>query len=223
MATKDTVTIKRSAQGQWSSPWIFVLATMCAVIGLGNMWKFPYLVGENGGGSFVIIYLICIIVVDVPLLMVELMIGRLARRNPFGAMKQLSLASKRNPVWRWVGALSILTGAVLLSYYSIIAGWGLYYVFEAGMGNFVQATPEEVGNTFSLFLSNPIALLFGQLTIMILTVGIVMLGIQKGLEYAIRFLFPSMLLILVLLIIYALVTSLDTFKQATIFLFVSVV
>src|SRR5690554_8062850 len=111
---------EKSIHGEWSSRWAFILAATGSAVGLGNIWKFPYITGQNGGGAFVLVYLACIAIVGLPIMMAELMIGRHTRRDAVGAF--LALAGRRSP-WRFAGWISVCAAFVILSYYSVVAGW----------------------------------------------------------------------------------------------------
>lgn len=198
---------RRSIHGEWSSRWAFILAATGAAVGLGNIWKFPYIAGENGGGAFVFVYLICIILLGVPIMTAEIMLGRHGRQNPANSMKSVALDSKCSPQWLWVGALGIIASFLILSYYSVIAGWALDYVFQALLGHFNQATPEQIGHLFDKLIGNPWKLIFWQTLIVASTTGVVVCGVEKGLERSVRVMFPSMLVLLFIIILYSLDTG----------------
>lgn len=203
---------------RWSSKWTFILATTGAAVGLGNIWKFPYVAGVNGGGAFVLIYLLCVLIVGLPLLIAELILGRHGRQNPVAALRSIALESGRSPHWNLLGALCTFSGFLILSYYSMIAGWALDYVVQTALGNLRHADASYISAHFSALVSNPYRLIFWHSIIIIITVYIVMSGIRDGLERYILYLFPSMLFILVLLVIFAAVAT-DTFIDSLVFLF----
>ena len=117
---------------QWSSKASFILAAAGSAVGLGNIWKFPYIAGENGGAAFLFIYLICIVLVGLPILNVEILLGRATQKNPVGAFKTLT----DKPFWKYVGALGVFASFTILSFYSIVGGWSVAYTFEALKGTF---------------------------------------------------------------------------------------
>ncbi|MEE9452360.1 MAG: sodium-dependent transporter [Gammaproteobacteria bacterium] len=207
----------KSALGQWSSGWTFILATTGAAVGLGNIWKFPYVAGANGGGAFVLVYLACIALIGVPLLTAEIMLGRRGRQNPIYSMRNVALESNRSPRWKLAGVLCILSGFFILSYYSVIAGWALSYVIESSLGHFKGATAQQVQEIFSTLTNSPLRLIFWNTIIMMGTVTMVMFGVQKGLERTVRFIFPGLIIILFLLVFYAGTTG--YFRQGLAFLF----
>lgn len=214
----STNPLQHSVQGTWSSKWAFILVTTGAAVGLGNIWKFPYIAGENGGGSFVLVYLICIVLVGIPLMIAELAIGRLAHENPIHAMRDLALRSNRSALWEGVAALGVLAGAIILSYYSLIAGWAFKYVFISATGHLQDISASGANTLFNTFLANPLSLMFWHTLIMFITVVIAIFGINKGIERSVCYLFPSMLVILFVLLGYVAVTS-DHFMAGFLFLF----
>jgi len=204
-------------KSRWSSYWGFIFATAGAAVGLGNIWKFPYIAGENGGGAFVLIYLACILFIGFPLLIAEVMIGRRGRQNPAYAIANVAEESKVSRKWGVVGGINILASFLILSYYSVIAGWSLDYVFQAVTGNFVKTTTTKVHYEFKQLIFDPWELATWHTIISLSTIGIVSLGVERGLERAVRYLFPAMFVLLVLLVGY----SMDSgyFIQAVKFLF----
>src|SRR5690606_19068971 len=122
---------RTSLHGHWSSRAAFILAATGAAVGLGNVWKFPYLAGENGGGAFVLVYLACVLAVGVPVLIAEMLLGRRGRRNPIATMRLLSDEEAGSSRWHFVAWMGVVTGMLILSYYSVVAGWTLAYVVES--------------------------------------------------------------------------------------------
>ena len=117
-----------SARGMWSNRWLFVLAAAGSAVGLGNIWKFPYIAGENGGGAFVLVYLACIFVVGIPVMVSEVMLGREGRASPIITMRNLAKSAGRSQKWTFIGWLGVVAGFLILSYYAVIAGWAMKYV-----------------------------------------------------------------------------------------------
>lgn len=198
---------RQSLHGEWSSRWVFVLAATGAAVGLGNVWKFPYIAGVNGGAAFVLIYLVFVMLIGVPLLMAEIFLGRTGRRNPALTMRELALESGRSKHWKWVGVIGILSGFLILSYYCVIAGWALDYAFKAASGSFQKLSPEHVRNMFNELISNPVELLQWHTIIILVTTMIVARGVQAGLERSIRLMFPAMVILLLVLLGYVLNTG----------------
>lgn len=197
-----------SVQGaSWSSRTTFILAAVGAAVGLGNIWKFPYLTGASGGGAFVVVYLICAVVVAVPILIGELLVGRRGHRSPAIAMQQLAAESGGSKVWWLVGALGIVVAYLILSYYSVIAGWALSYVVSSASGTFAGSSAEAVASHFSSLLGDPWTLIFWHTMFMTLTVAVVARGLEHGIERAVTFMMPALFIMLLLLIAYAAVTA----------------
>lgn len=208
---------RKSIHGQWSSRWAFVLAATGSAVGLGNIWKFPYIAGENGGGAFVLIYLICICLIGVPIMMAEIMLGRRGRQNPVMTMETLAQEESSSSAWRYLGIMGVLAGFFILSYYSVIAGWALSYILEAVTGTFVNSSPDKVGEVFSGLVSSPGKLLFWHTLFMMMTMFVVARGVRSGLEKAVRWLMPGLFIILVLLVGYAMAEG--SFEHGINFLF----
>ena len=190
-----------SRHGQWSSRWLFVLAAAGSAVGIGNIWKFPYIAGENGGGAFVIIYLVCVALVGIPIMMSEVMLGREGRSSPINAMRKLIGASNSKPFWVMIGWLGVLAGIFILSYYAVVAGWAMNYVWLTAAGTFENVEPALASGTFDAFLDNPWQLMFWQTLFMVITVWIVGHGVTKGLEAAIRLFMPMLFVLLLVLLV----------------------
>lgn len=198
-------TVRTSIHGYWSSRFAFVLAASGSAIGLGNIWKFPYMAGENGGGAFVLLYLVCVALFGVPVMMAEILLGRRGRSSPMNTMRVLAAEEKCSSSWNLLGLMGVLAGFLILSYYSVIAGWALDYVFEIGSGSFVNVTRDEAGEVFTNLISSPRRLLFWHTLFMVLTMVVVARGVSKGLETAVRLLMPALLFLVLVMIAYAMV------------------
>ncbi len=178
----------------------FILAATGSAIGLGNLWKFPFITWENGGGAFVLVYLMCIAAVGLPIMMAELLIGRKGQKSVVGALKDVV-----GPAWGWLGLWGVLCGFVLLSYYTVIAGWSLYYFAKSSswmINGFPTGT--NMGELFGAQSGNGALQLGLSLAFSIATVSIVYFGVQKGIERIAKLFLPVLFGILVLLLISAL-------------------
>ncbi|MCW8809934.1 MAG: sodium-dependent transporter [Ignavibacteriaceae bacterium] len=197
----------------WGSKAGFILAAAGSAIGLGNIWKFPYIAGENGGASFVLIYLICIAVIGLPVLIAEILIGRTTQRNPVGAFYKLS----NSKFWAAVGGMGVVAGFLILSFYAIIAGWSIGYIIEAINGNFFNfPEPASSAEHFQNLVGN-IPWIMGYFAFfMVLTMVIVFSGIQKGIERASKIMMPLLFILLIILMIRGL--TLDGASQGLDFL-----
>ncbi len=194
---------RTSIHGYWSSRFAFVLAAAGSAVGLGNIWKFPYMAGDSGGGAFVLLYLICIVLFGIPVMMSEVLLGRRGRSSPVNTMSTLAAEEKRSNSWSLLGLMGVLAGFLILSYYSVIAGWALAYVVEIGSGTFVQISSEGAGDIFNSLISNPTRLIFWHTIFMVLTIAVVVRGVNKGLETAVRFLMPALFVLILVMIVYA--------------------
>ena len=211
-------TQQSAARGLWSSRWVFFLAATGSAVGLGNIWKFPYITGENGGGAFVLVYLGCILLIGIPLLMAEVMIGRRGRQNPDGAVARLAREAGVSPHWHTVGWLGGFTGFLILSFYVVVAGWALAYVPTTLSGSFTGADAAASAALFDALLADPLRLVLYGSAVLAVTMLIVGLGVRDGLERALRFMMPGLFLLLLGLVGYAAVAG--DFARAVEFLFV---
>ena len=194
---------KESIHGVWGSRWVFILAATGSAVGLGNIWKFPYIVGENGGGAFVLIYLLCIAVVGIPIMMGEVLIGRRARQSPINALRSLASEADASPFWKYVGWMGAIAGFLILSYYSVIAGWAIMYVFRLGLGRFEGAPAEVVEESFNSLLADPLTLGLLHTAFLVATMVIVGRGVNQGIETAVKVLMPALFVLLAVLLGYS--------------------
>ena len=208
----------KASHGQWSSRFGFILAATGSAVGLGNIWKFPYMTGVSGGSAFVLTYLLCITLIGVPILIMEWLIGRRAQQNPIQAMEFVARQEGRSPAWKVLGFVGILGAFLILSFYSVIGGWALDYLFLTGSGTFQGMTGKETGAVFEGFLANAGSLMLWHTVFMGLTVWIVAMGVTTGLERASRIMMPGLALVLLILVGYAAVAT-DSFGRAAAFLF----
>ena len=208
---------RKSIHGQWSSRLIFVLAATGSAVGLGNVWKFPYMAGENGGGAFVIIYLLCIAVIGIPIMMAEVLLGRRGRQSPINTMSTLATDAGVSQRWDLLGWIGVVSGFLIMSFYSVIAGWALAYVLEAVSGSFQGFSGESSANAFVGHISNPGVTTFWHTVFSVMTVIVIAKGVRSGLEKAVKVLMPTLFVLLVLLLGYAINTG--YFEQGLSFLF----
>lgn len=186
----------------WSTRLAFILAAAGSSVGLGNIWKFPYITGEYGGGAFVLFYLGCIAAIGLPVMMTEVMLGRRARRSPIGAMRYNSEAETGRRRWGFIGVIATLTAFLILSFYSVIAGWALPFVLYAAGGAFTGTSPEEIGALYGSLMSSPADLTIWHTLFMALTVAVSAAGVRAGVERAVRWLMPALAVMLVMLVGY---------------------
>jgi len=198
----------------------FILAATGSAIGLGNLWKFPYITLENNGGAFVLVYIACVALVGAPIMMAEILVGRKTQLSPVGAFKKLADGRPGGASWSLLGFLGVLAGFTILSYYSVVAGWTIHYTWLALSGKLSElaASPEVLGTYFgNEFLADGPSQVRYHVLFMGLTVGAVFFGVRGGIERVAKILMPTLFLILVTLVIYS--TTTPGFGQAMSFLF----
>jgi len=182
----------------WGSKFGFVLAASGSAIGLGNIWKFPYITGENGGAAFIFVYLICIAIVGLPVVVAEILMGRTTQRNPVGAFRKLS-GSK---FWTTIGGLGVVAGFIILSFYTVIAGWSMGYMIEALQGNFSQLTTAAQANAhFNSLVGDPTWMIGFYTIFFVFTMAVVFLGVKDGIEKGSKIMMPILFIILIILMI----------------------
>lgn len=197
---------------QWSSRMGFVLAATGSAVGLGNIWKFPYMVGESGGAAFVLVYLVCIFLIGLPILVSEWLLGRRGQKNPINTMRDMAEKNNASKAWVLVGISGVLGAFLILSFYSVIGGWSLAYIKDAVVNNFAGQNADGIGAIFNGLLASPAQLLVWHSVFMLLVIGIVARGVTKGLEGAATILMPALGALLLVLVAYGATTS--GFSQA---------
>ena len=207
----------QSVHGQWSSRFMFIIAATGAAVGLGNIWKFPYIMGQNGGGAFVLLYLLCILLIGIPVLMAEVMIGRRGRQSPGWSVRTLAYEAHAHKNWQIAGWMGLVGGFLILTFYSVIAGWAFAYVGKSMQGAFVEQDAKAIGTMFGAFTTDFSSLLLWTTVVIVLTCAVVAKGVQHGLEKAVRVLMPALYVLLIGLAIYASITG--DFWQALNFMF----
>ncbi|TGN39325.1 sodium-dependent transporter [Marinobacter confluentis] len=204
-------------RGLWSSRMAFILAATGSAVGLGNIWKFPYVTGENGGGAFVLVYLLCIAIVGIPIMMAEVFIGRNGRHNPITSLRVVAERNLASPLWRIAASVGVLAAFIILSFYSVIGGWAASYVGHAAAGDFTGQSAGAINELFSGLLASPLTLLFWHTVFMALVIFVVARGLKSGLERAVTILMPTLLVLLLVAVGYG--TTTGYFGDAVAFLF----
>ncbi|RAR58058.1 NSS family neurotransmitter:Na+ symporter [Onishia taeanensis] len=202
---------------RWTTRRAFILAVTGAAVGLGNIWRFPYMTGENGGSAFLLLYVAFVLLLGLPVMMAEILVGRAGRRSPTQSLSHLAMSAGRSPHWRWLGLFGALTVFLILSFYSVVSGWSIEYLVESLNGDFVGMTPPEVGGMFDSFLADPLRMTFNHTLFMLLTMTVVAGGVSNGLEKLNNLLMPMLYLLLIVLAGYAATT--DGFGPALAWLF----
>lgn len=212
MAKKDTANYVH-----WTSRWTFIMAATGSAVGLGNVWKFPYITGEYGGGAFILVYLLCILLIGVPIMIAEALIGRVGRTDPIDALLALSKKAQTSPLWSIIAISGTIAGLMILMFYSVVAGWSLDYVVQSSMGKLAALSPQAVGESFAQLTSNANRQIFYHTVFVLLTGGVVAVGVTAGIGTAVRVLMPLLLLLLLVLVGYSLAKG--HFIQAVHFMF----
>ena len=177
-----------------------LLAMAGSAVGLGNLWRFPYLVGENGGAAFIIIYLACVCLICLPIFISEFVIGRRSQKNAYAAFRDLSGGS----AWRWVGLMTVIVPLIVASYYCVIGGWAFEYLWKSCTFSFTgDASQEAVSTMFSDFVSSPWGPVIGQTLFLLVTTLIVIIGIKDGIERFSKLMMPILFIIVIAIAVYS--------------------
>ena len=184
---------------QWGSKLGFILAASGSAVGIGNIWKFPYIAGENGGAAFTLVYLLCILVVGLTIVIAELAIGRRTQLSPVGAFEKLAPSSN----WKWVGFLGVASAFVILSFYGVVGGWILKYIFVSISGGFeaLSSNPDVAKNLFVSFISSTWSPILFQIVFMALCVYVIVNGVKDGIENWSKIMMPIIIVLLFVLAI----------------------
>jgi NSS family neurotransmitter:Na+ symporter len=209
--------VSSPATENWSGRLAFILASIGAAVGLGNIWKFPYTLGSSGGSAFVLVYVIAILLIATPIMLAEMIMGRHARRSAPAAFKTIAEARGSSGRWGLVGWMGLFALFLVLSFYSVIAGWTAAYLVKTASGGLTGLSPAEVGGDFGGFLHNPSQMVFWHALFTGVTVFIVSRGVKVGLERVVKFLMPALFITLVALVVNSAVTG--DFSTAIDFLF----
>lgn len=197
----------------FSSKFGIIAAAAGSAVGLGNIWKFPYIAGVYGGAAFLFVYLAFILAIGVPIMLSELIIGRSSKRNAFGAFKVLAPSSG----WKYIGILGVSAAFLILSFYGVVAGWSVQYVILSIQDGFSHKSPEQISSLFSSLTESSVRPVIFQLLFMVATAAIVIVGIKKGIEKYTKILMPILVLILIFLCVKS--VSLEGAKAGLNFLF----
>lgn len=186
----------KDSRANFGSKLGVILASAGSAVGLGNVWRFPYETGNHGGAAFILIYLGCVLILGLPILIAEFLIGRHSRANTAGAYQKLAPGTQ----WRWVGRMAVLAAFLILSYYSVVAGWTLEYIFEAMTGSFSGKTPEQFIASFQSFSSNPWRPVLWLVLFLAGTHFIIVKGVEKGIEKSSKIMMPTLFVIILILV-----------------------
>ena len=185
-------------RASWGSRLGFIFAVAGSAVGLANIWRFPYIVGKNGGAAFVLVYLLCLLLIGFPVFMSEILIGRTTQTSPSGAFRKLG----GNRLWSWAGKMTILTGFIVSSFYSAVAGWILGYLIEAFRGRItVFQNAAQASAHYESLMNNPLWGLGFHLLFLLLCISVLYLGVRKGIERGNKILMPFLFGMLILLVV----------------------
>ena len=186
----------KKERGNFGSKLGVILASAGSAVGLGNIWRFPYETGNHGGAAFILIYLGCILLLGLPIMIAEFLIGRHSQANTARAYQILAPGTQ----WRWVGRMGVLAGFLILGYYSVVAGWTLEYIFEAVSNSFAGKTPAEFISSFQSFSSNPWRPALWLTLFLLATHFIIVKGVEKGIEKSSKIMMPTLFIIILILV-----------------------
>lgn len=201
------VSQRKSIHGEWSSQWAFFLAATGSAVGLSNIWQFSYTAGENGGGAFVLVYLVCLLLIGLPILIAVFALGRRGRESPVNTLRGWVLDEGRCRAWIGVGFLGMASGIIMLAFYSVIAGWSLNYLLLSLRRAYVGVAPDQIGHLFFSLTANPWRQMFWYTLFLAVTLLIVARGVRGGLERAVRIMVPTLFVLLLVLVGYALIVG----------------
>jgi len=196
----------------WTSYWSFLFAAVGSAVGLGNLWKFPYELGAHGGGTFLLIYIPCVFLVALPVMMSEILIGRYGGSNPVHSVRRIARRERLTSIWQIMGWLGLIAGFLVFSFYSVVAGWILFYIMQSVTGSFVDVPAEIVQQSFGALLRDTDQQIIWHTIFILMVVGVLSRGLRKGLELALKILMPSFLILLVWLCVFA--SQVGDFDQA---------
>lgn len=206
-----------STHNVWTHKGTFLLAAVGSAVGLGNLWRFPYLAGENGGGAFILVYVLTIFAVGIPILIAETMLGRASRRSPIMGMRFLTRTHHTSRSWETIGWLGGISAFLILSFYSVIAGWAIHYTWQMLTGTLAGADAETIAAGFDALLASP-SLLTLYHTLFIIASGLIVgLGVHQGIERGLRVIMPALFVILLVVLAYGMTNG--DFAAAASFLF----
>ena len=201
----------------WNNRWTFIMAATGSAVGLGNIWKFPYITGEYGGGAFVLVYLVCIFAVGIPVMMAEVMVGRAGRSNPIDSMHRAAVQSGRSPLWALAGVSGVIAGLMIMMFYSVVAGWTLDYVLQSASGNYRDASAGQIEQNFSTLTGSFSQQLLWHSTFTLLTAMVVAGGVTRGIGKTVEILMPLLFVLLLILLGYSI--AIGDFAAAIHFMF----
>lgn len=165
---------------RWSTRRAFILAVTGAAVGLGNIWRFPDITGENGGAAFLVLYIAFVLLLGLPVMMAEILVGRAGRRSPMQSLGHLAAAAGASGYWRLLGLFGAFTVFCILSFYSVVSGWSIEFLISSVNGDFVGRSAAEIGAGFEAFLADPRRMTFNHTLFLFMTMTVVAAGVARG-------------------------------------------
>lgn len=203
---------------QWKHRWTFLMAATGSAFGLGNIWKLPYITGLYGGGAFILVFLACIVFIGVPVMMAESLLGRMGRADPVTTMQKLSREENQGGRWTWVGGMGVITGLLIMMFYSVVAGWVLAYVVKSFAGSYSGFDATAIGELFAAHTAEFATQFMFHTVFTVLTGVIVALGITRGIGRGVETMMPLLFLFILILLGYSMATG--DFNKAVEFMFI---
>ncbi|MBP5752965.1 MAG: sodium-dependent transporter, partial [Treponema sp.] len=177
----------------------FLLLSAGCAIGLGNVWRFPYITGKYGGAAFVLIYLVFLVILGLPVMVCEFAVGRASRKSMAAAFQELE---PKGTKWHWYSGFAVAGNYLLMMFYTVVSGWFLKYFFEMVSGKFTTMTPDQIGDAFGATVGDPKTLIIWMIVVIVIGFGACFLGLQKGVERITKFMMSALFIIMIGLAIY---------------------
>ena len=184
----------------FGSRFAVVMAMAGSAVGLGNIWRFPYVLGENGGAAFILVYIVASVLVAIPIFLAESIIGRRSRSDTYGAMRKMAPGTG----WKWAGLVTIVSPLLILSYYSVVGGWSVQYLFKALSYSFIDVPSQEVTSYFGQFISSPWQPILSHTAFMAMVAIVVLGGVKKGIEKFSKIAMPALFFLMLVILTYSL-------------------
>jgi len=203
--------------GVWNSRFTFVLAATGSAVGLGNLWKFPYVVGQNGGGAFILCYLLFLFLIAMPVMLAEVMLGRHGRQSPINSLRLAVQESGVSSRWAYVGWFGLFSGLLILAFYGVVAGWAIQYLIDFSSGDLQAVSPQIAAEHFRQLIADPKTMMLWQGVFTLLIISIVNRGVRRGLGVAVRWMIPTLFILLGIMLWFS--SQAGAFSKSIDFLF----
>ena len=187
---------------QWGSRFVFIMAVAGSAVGLGNVWRFPYITGEHGGGAFILLYIFFVVAMGLPVILSEVMLGRLGKHNTIDVFSRFRKEYGTSALWKIIGLMGIITGILILSFYSVIAGWLVFYTVNSAIGTFDYQSAEGIANIFDGLIADPGRMILWHSLFLVITALVFTRNINAGIGRVVAFTMPVLMLLIISIIIY---------------------